>query len=69
MGESGNSGIHEGICYPLQDELGACGNLGRHTKMIYVWEGSLRFLRLHCFETVTMGRGMNAITIYTMVFK
>jgi hypothetical protein len=37
--------------------------------MIYVWEGSLRFLSLHRFETVTMGGGMNAITIDTMVFK
>jgi hypothetical protein len=37
--------------------------------MIYVWEGSLRFFCLHCFETVTIGGGMNAITIDTMVFK
>jgi hypothetical protein len=37
--------------------------------MIYVGEGSLRLLSLHCFETVTMGGGMNAITLDTMVFK
>jgi hypothetical protein len=36
VGESCNSGIHEGICYLQQDELEACENLGRHVDDICV---------------------------------